>query len=117
MVFCGKLNFSEQFFCYSQVLSVSLRNPETGAKVPVSNLNDPITITFETGVPSAGKTFKAYYYSESQNKWSDHGLTSTMQGSELKATTSHLTSFAPAEENEVNPTGGTTTVGRSTLDI
>lgn len=96
---------------------MSLRNPETGSSLPVSNLNDPITIIFDTGTPSAGKTFKGYYYSESQNKWSDHGLTSTMEGITLKVTTNHLTSFAPAEEDEVNPTGGVTTLGRSTLEM
>ena len=109
--------FLYKFFPLLQVLSVSLRNPETGSSLPVSSLNDPITITFETGLPSAGKTFKGYYYSESQNKWSDYGLTSSMLGSSLKVTTNHLTSFAPAEEDEVSPTGGVTTLGRLTLDM
>ena len=95
---------------------MALRNPETGAALPVSSLNDPITITFDTGAPSAGKTFKAYYYSESQDKWSDYGLTSTMEGTKLKVTSNHLTSFAPAEEDEVVTTNSNqseaTTIGR-----
>jgi hypothetical protein len=95
-----------------------MRNPETGKSLSVSDLNDRITITFDTGVPSAGKTFKGYYYSESQDKWSDYGLTSTMDGTKLKVTSNHLTSFAPAEEDNVDVTttnnnqSGVTTIGR-----
>ena len=95
-----------------QVLSVTLRNPETGGTLSVSNLNTPITVSFETGVPSAGKTFKGYYFSESQNKWSDYGLTSTMEGGTLKVTTNHLTTFAPAEEDAVSPTTDSVSVGK-----
>ena len=87
-----------------QVLSVTLTNPETGANIAVSGLSDPITITFDTGAPSAGMTFKGYYYSESQDKWSDYGLTSTMEGDKLKVVTNHLTTFAPAEEVDTSTT-------------
>ena len=79
----------------------------------MSGLSEPIEITFETGVPSAGKTFVAYYYDEGLAKWSSDGLTSTMQSSTLTATTNHLTSFAPAEEDltTTNPATQEITVG------
>ena len=93
----------------TQIVSISLENPESGSTISVSGLAKPIQITFETGAPKEGKTFEAYYYKKASSQWSNDGLTSVMQGSALGVTSTHLTTFAPAEEDLTSTSAPNTT--------
>jgi hypothetical protein len=81
-------------------VSVAINNPETGEEQTISGLKEPFKLKFQTGNPSNGQTFRCFYYNEINQKWSDDGITSIVIGGELRCSSTHLTSFSPADVHD-----------------
>ena len=89
-------------------MSVGINNPETGEEQTITGLKEPFKLNFKTGIPGSGQTFQCFYYNEVKQKWSNDGITSIVIGGELQCSSTHLTSFSPADvrDNSTQPGKG-----------
>jgi hypothetical protein len=81
-------------------VSVSINNPETGDEQSITGLTKPFKLKFKTGNPASGQKFECFYYNEGIQKWSSDGITSIVIGGELQCSSTHLTSFSPADTKD-----------------
>ncbi len=91
------LNHHIKYLQIFQIVSVAINNPDTGEEQTITGLQEPFKLKFKTGSPGSGQIFKCFYYNEDSQKWSSDGITSVVISGELQCSSTHLTSFSPAD--------------------
>ena len=97
--------------CTLQVTSIELKDPVTKEPQSVTNLPDPLEVTFNNvSPPPDGKKFGCNFFDTDKQAWVQTDLTLEDIGNNtLVCKSSHLTTFAPSHDALTNISTAATT--------
>ena len=94
--------------CVLQVLGIDLKDPVSKNPLPVTNLPQPLTLTFTVSALPVGKQRGCNYFKKDTKTWDKKGMTAVDGGNNtLNCLSTHATFFAPSNDAS-NATNATT---------
>lgn len=97
--------------CVLQVLGIDLKDPVSKNPLPVTNLTQPLTLTFTVSALPVGKQRGCNYFKKDTKTWDKKGMTAVDGGNNtLNCLSTHATFFAPSNDAS-NATTAPPTVG------